>query len=200
MLAGVVVATEKGLEALVFYLAAYTLMNLAIFAVVVARERETDRGDDIEALAGIGRSRPLLAWPLTIGMLALAGIPGTSGFMGKLFLIEATVDGDYTWLGVVIVAGSMVSLVYYLRVIGAVWMRPEPTGGPARPMPAIAGASPEAPPGPSSPERSIRGGGRCVLIFGSALLCGAATIAFGIAPSPLINWASHAANSLATTI
>ena len=80
-------------------------MNLAIFAVIVARERETDRGDDIEALAGIGRSRPLLAWPLTIGMLALAGLPGTSGFMGKLFLIEATVDGDYTWLGVVIVVG-----------------------------------------------------------------------------------------------
>ncbi|HEY6771161.1 MAG TPA: NADH-quinone oxidoreductase subunit N, partial [Solirubrobacterales bacterium] len=52
MLAGIVVATEKGLEALVFYLAAYTLMNLAVFAVVVARERETDRGDDIEALAG----------------------------------------------------------------------------------------------------------------------------------------------------
>ena len=52
---------------------------------------------------GLGRSRPLLAWPLTICMLALAGLPGTSGFMGKLFLIEATVDGDYTWLGVVIV-------------------------------------------------------------------------------------------------
>ena len=120
MLAGVVVATETGLKALVFYLAAYMLMNLAIFAVIVARERETDRGDDIEALAGIGRSRPLLAWPITIGMLALAGLPGTSGFMGKLFLIEATVDGDYTWLGVVIVAGSMVSLVYYLRVIAAV--------------------------------------------------------------------------------
>ncbi|HET8592055.1 MAG TPA: NADH-quinone oxidoreductase subunit N, partial [Solirubrobacterales bacterium] len=127
MLAGIVVASETGLEALVFYLAAYTLMNLAIFVVIVARERETDRGDDIEALAGIGRTRPLLAWPLTIGMLALAGLPGTSGFMGKLFLIEATVDGDYTWLGVAIVIGTMVSLAYYLRVVAAVWMRPEPT-------------------------------------------------------------------------
>src|SRR3954469_7320465 len=145
MLAGIVVPTEKGLEALVFYLAAYTLMNLAVFAVIVARERQTDQGDDIEAVAGLGRSNPMLAWPLTIGMLALAGIPGTSGFMGKLFLIEATVDGDYTWLGVVIVVGSMVSLAYYLRVVAAVWMRPEP-GIPAHadPMPAIAGGSPEA--------------------------------------------------------
>src|SRR4029450_9636826 len=119
MLAGVVVATETGLEALVFYLAAYTLMNLAVFAVVVARERETDHGDGIDAIAGIGRSPPLLARPVTIGVLALAGLPGTSGFMGKLCLIEATVDGDYTWLGVAIVIGTMVSLAYYLRVVGA---------------------------------------------------------------------------------
>src|SRR5215212_587188 len=144
MLAGVVVATETGLEALVFYLAAYALMNLAVFAVIVARERQTEQGDDIEAVSGLGRTNPLLAWPLTIGMLALAGLPGTSGFMGKLFLIEATVDGDYTWLGVIIVIGSMVSLAYYLRVVAAVWMRSEPSAAPAQPMPAIAGGSPEA--------------------------------------------------------
>jgi NADH-quinone oxidoreductase subunit N len=210
MLAGVVVATEKGLEALVFYLAAYTLMNLAVFAVVLARERETDHGDDIEALAGIGRSRPLLAWPLTIGMLALAGLPGTSGFMGKLFLIEASVDGDYTWLGVAIVIGTMVSLAYYLRVIAAVWMWGEPSAAPppaeAGAMPVIAGGSPEAdtpaPGGASSASRpgAPRGASRCGLIVGSALVCGAATIAFGVAPSPLIDWASHAAGSLTTTI
>ena len=197
MVAGVVVATETGREALVFYLAAYTLMNLAVFAVVIARERETDRGDDIEALAGIGRSRPLLAWPLTIAMLALAGFPGTSGFMGKLFLIEASVDGDYTWLGVAIVIGTMVSLAYYLRVVAAVWMRPEPGAEPPTTepgaLPAIAGGSPEA-------DAIPRGASRCGLIVGSALLCGAATLAFGIAPSPLIDWASHAANSLATTV
>jgi NADH-quinone oxidoreductase subunit N len=197
MLAGVVVASEIGLEALVFYLAAYTLMNLAIFAVVIARERETDRGDDIQALAGIGRSRPLLAWPLTIGMLALSGFPGTSGFMGKVFLIEASVDGDYTWLGVAIVIGTMVSLAYYLRVVAAVWMWPEPGAAPPRAeadaLPAIAGGSPEA-------DAVPRGSSRCALIVGSALLCAAATIAFGVAPSPLIDWASHAAGSLAPTV
>ena len=125
MLAGVVVASETGLDALVFYLAAYALMNLAVFVAIVARERETEYGDDIRALEGIGRTRPLLAWPLTIGFLALAGLPGTSGFIGKLFLIEATVEADYTWLGVAIVIGTMVSLAYYLRVLAAVWMRPD---------------------------------------------------------------------------
>jgi NADH-quinone oxidoreductase subunit N len=193
MLAGIVVASETGLEALVFYLAAYTLMNLAVFMVVVVRERETDRGDDIEALAGIGRTRPLLAWPLTIGMLALAGLPGTSGFMGKLFLIEATVDADYTWLGVAIVIGTMVSLAYYLRVVAAVWMRPEPGAGRAEPMPAIAGGSPDADPPP-------KGSSRCALVVGSGLICAAATVAFGVAPSPLIDWASQAADSLTTTL
>jgi NADH-quinone oxidoreductase subunit N len=193
MLAGVVVATEKGLEALVFYLAAYTLMNLAVFAVVVARERESGRGDDIEAVAGLGRTRPLLAWPLTIAMLALAGVPGTSGFMGKVFLIEASVDGNYTWLGVAIVIGTMVSLAYYLRVVAAMWMRAGPNAAPAEAMPAIAGGSPEA-------DVIPRGSSRCGLVVGSALLCGAATIVFGVAPSPLIDWASHAAHSLAITV
>jgi NADH-quinone oxidoreductase subunit N len=164
--------------------------------VIVARERETELGDDIEALAGIGRSKPLLAWPISIGMLALAGFPGTSGFMGKLFLIESTVDGDYTWLGVVIVVGTMVSVVYYLRVIAAVWIRPEPgpeTRPPGEPMPAIAGGSPEA------DARSL-GASRCGLVVGAGLLCAAATVAFGIYPDPLIDWATHAAGSLSAVL
>jgi NADH-quinone oxidoreductase subunit N len=198
MLAGIVVATETGLEALVFYLAAYCLMNLAIFVVVVVRERETERRDDVSALDGIGRSRPALAWPLTIGILALAGLPGTSGFIGKLFLIEATVEADYTWLGVAIVIGTMVSLAYYLRVLAAVWMRPEPEPVQA-PLPAIAGASPEADttavaPGPA-PERPL-GAGRCVLVVGCGVICAAATVAFGVYPDPLVDWATEAASSL----
>ncbi|MFI5026070.1 MAG: NADH-quinone oxidoreductase subunit N [Solirubrobacterales bacterium] len=196
MLAGVVVATETGLKALVFYLAAYTLMNLAVFAVVVARERQTNRGDDIEAVAGLGRSNPSLAWPLTIGMLALAGLPGTSGFMGKLFLIEATVDGDYTWLGVIIVVGSMVSLVYYLRVVAAVWMQPDPAAAPIDAMPAIAGGSPEA--DAAAPDCAPGPGWWLVVVSG--LACATATVVFGIAPSPLIDWASHAAGSLTTVL
>src|SRR4029079_13656102 len=133
MLAGIVVANETGLEALVFYLAAYCLMNLAVFGVVIARERESGRGDDISPVEGIGTSRPLLAWPLTIGMLALAGLPATSGFMGKLFLIEAAGGEHYTCLGVLIVIGSMIPLAYYMRVIAAMWMRQTPEA-----MPVIA--------------------------------------------------------------
>jgi NADH-quinone oxidoreductase subunit N len=165
MLAGVVVATRLGVQATVLYLFAYTGMNFAAFAVIVANEHDRADGDDVAALAGLGARRPLLAWPMTVGMLALAGIPGTVGFIGKFQLIHALVAGGYTWLGIVLVIGSMISLGYYLRVVASMWMRPgasfpgarlRPAGGgvgavPAgagggggRPLPRIAGGSQEA--------------------------------------------------------
>jgi NADH-quinone oxidoreductase subunit N len=183
ILVGIVVASQTGVEALVFYLAAYTLMNLAAFAVVVVRERETAFGDDIRAVEGLGAERPALAWPLTISMLALSGLPGTAGFIGKLFLIEAAVEGDYTWLGVAIVVGTMISLAYYLRVVAAVWMRPAPA-------PAIAGGSPDA-----DVERPP--GTRCLLILVPTIIAAAATVVFGVYPDPLVDWASTAGESLA---
>jgi NADH-quinone oxidoreductase subunit N len=189
MLGGLVVASEAGVNALVFYLAAYTLMNMAAFAVIVARERETPYGDDIKSVEGLGRERPWLAWPLTISMLGLAGLPATSGFMGKLFLIEALVDGDYTWLGVAIAIGTMVSLVYYLRVVAAMWMQPAAIARPTEEMPAIAGASPETDP------IDLDAGRRWYLV-GPALFCAAATVFFGVIPQPLVTWAEHAGAAL----
>ena len=150
MLAGVVVSTRLGIQATIFYLAGYLLMNMAAFAVITARERESEAGDDISSLYGLGADRPALAWPMTIAMLSLAGFPATVGFFGKLYLIQAAVDNEYAWLGVVIVLGSAISLVYYLRVIAAVWMRPAsdaaPVSGGRVPgaRPAMAGGSPEA--------------------------------------------------------
>jgi NADH-quinone oxidoreductase subunit N len=201
MLAGVVVATALGTQATVFYLAVYLFMNMAAFAVIVARERETDLGDSIHSLAGLGRERPWLAWPMTISMLALAGIPATAGFIGKFYLIDAAVSGGYTWLGVVIVIGSMISLGYYLPVIAAMWMRPAPSSvqaGPPGTIPAIAGGSQELDPaaqpasagGPRkddldpAPARSAAGWPEVALV---AVLSGAATIFFGIVPQPLFD-------------
>ncbi|HEX3042462.1 MAG TPA: NADH-quinone oxidoreductase subunit N [Solirubrobacterales bacterium] len=188
MLGGVVVLSSSGISSLVFYLSAYAFMNLGAFAVIVARERETVFGDDIRAVRGLGAERPLLAWPLTISMLALAGLPATAGFIGKLYLIEALVEGDYTWLAVFIAIGTMISLAYYLRVVAAMWMRPEgetAVGG----TPAIAGASPEA--DPVDPDA-----GRRWYLVGPALLAAAATVFFGIVPQPLVEFAEHAGASL----
>jgi NADH-quinone oxidoreductase subunit N len=187
ILGGIVVASEAGVNALVFYLAGYAFMNLAAFAVVVARERETIFGDDIRAVRGLGQERPLLAWPLTISMLALAGLPATVGFIGKLYLIEALVEGGYTWLAVFIAVGTMISLAYYLRVVAAMWMR---VGGEEAPVgAAIAGAAPEA--DPIDPEA-----GRRLYLLAPALLAAAATVFFGILPQPLVELAEHAGASL----
>ena len=129
MLAGVVVATRLGVQATVFYLGVYLMMNLAAFAVIVIRERETGLGDDIASVQGLGVQRPLLAMAMTLAMLGLAGIPATAGFIGKFYLIDAAIAGDYAWLGVVIVIGSMISLAYYLKVIAAMWMAEAPVAG-----------------------------------------------------------------------
>jgi len=185
ILGGLVVASEAGVNALVFYLAGYALMNLAAFAVLIARERETPYGDDIRTVQGLGRERPLLAWPLTISMLGLAGLPATVGFIGKLYLIEALVEGDYTWLAVFIAVGTMISLAYYLRVVAAMWMGAES----AEAVPAIAGASPEA--DPIDPEA-----GRRIYLVAPALLAAAGVVFFGVIPQPLVEFAEHAGASL----
>jgi NADH-quinone oxidoreductase subunit N len=189
MLAGVVVGTRLGLQATVFYLAGYLVMNMAAFAVIVAREKVDERGDDIAAMEGLGRANPWLAWPMTIAMLALAGFPATVGFIGKFYLIEATVDGDYAWLGIAIVVGSMISLVYYLRVVAALWMGPVeieiPAGpGARRRVRPVAGWSPEA---DASAQWEVTA---------VAVLCAAATVVLGVVPGPLFDVARDVGSSL----
>ena len=226
MLAGVVVASKLGVQATVFYLAVYVAMNMASFAVIVARERETTLGDSIEAVAGLGRERPWLAWPMTISLLGLAGIPATAGFIGKFYLIDAAVSGGYTWLGVAIVVGSMISLGYYLPVIAAMWMREAPAGaGAAQPgssaspasgpipsvsgLPALAGGSPEldADTESRSVDSSVTAGASVQPLVPEtirpqpevifvAVLAGAVTLFFGIIPEPLFNLVTHAGGAL----
>ena len=191
LLAGVVVGTRLGMQATVFYLAVYLLMNVAAFAVVIARERASEHGDDIRSLEDLGRASPLLAWPMTIAMLSLAGFPATAGFIGKFYLIDAAVAGEYAWLGIVIVVGSMISLVYYLRVIAVMWMGQFkielPTFPPRRVKP-VAGWSPEAD-ARAQPE-----------VVAVAVLAAAATVVLGIVPSPLFDLARDVGSSLSALL
>ena len=78
MLAGVVVTTKLGIDATVFYLMIYVVMNLTAFAVITARERETPFGDDISSLYGLGADRPLLARPINLVLPSEAGQPSES--------------------------------------------------------------------------------------------------------------------------
>jgi NADH-quinone oxidoreductase subunit N len=187
LLAGVVVGSTLGLQATAFYLAVYLLMNVAAFAVVVARERVSEHGDDIASLENLGQAEPWLAWPMTIAMLSLAGFPATAGFIGKFYLIDASVSGDYTWLGIVIVVGSVISLAYYLRVVAVMWMgryEVEWPTVPRRRVKPVAGWSPEAQ-ARAQPEVAL-----------VAILFAAATIVFGIWPEPLFDAARDVGTSL----
>ena len=197
MLAGIVTATQAGVDALVFYLAAYVAMNVAAFAVVVIRERQNGFSDDISTLRGLGREKPLLAWPLTIAMLALAGLPPTAGFIGKLYLIEALVDDDWTWLAVMIAIGTMISLAYYLRVAATVWMSPadEPEAAAidtAALPPQIAGAQVDPFDDPHADRRWY--------LLAPAIIAAAAAVFFGVIPQPLVEFANHAGNALSIWI
>jgi NADH-quinone oxidoreductase subunit N len=199
LLAGVVVGTQLGAKATVFYLVVYAAMNIAAFAVVIARERASIWGDEISAFAGIGKSQPLLAWPLTIALLGLAGIPATAGFIGKFYLIDALVSGDYAWLAIVLVIGSMISLGYYLRVIAAMWMG-DPEAADERPAaaaPTVTGA-PGAPPimAGGSQEADELVDGVQPEVLGVAWLATAVILFFGIIPQPLFELAGKAGESL----
>jgi NADH-quinone oxidoreductase subunit N len=188
LLAGLVVGSKLGLQATVFYVAVYLLMNVAAFAVVIARERVSERGDDLSSFENLGQTQPWLAWPMTIAMLSLAGVPATAGFIGKFYLIDAAVAGDYAWLGVVIVIGAVVSYAYYLRVVAVMWMGGYevelPTIPPRRVKP-VSGWSPEA---------DLRAQPEVAFI---AILFAAATIVFGLWPDPLFDLARDVGTSIA---
>jgi NADH-quinone oxidoreductase subunit N len=181
----------------------YVVMNLAAFAVIVARERETPYGDDISSLYGLGVDRPWLAWPMTVAMLGLAGFPATAGFFGKIFLINAAVNNGYAWLGIVIVIGSAVSLAYYLRVIAAVWMRApsEATQSVMLARPAIAGGSAEADVAARAAGDEPGAGAVATRLFQPevlfvAVVCAVVTVVFGLYPEPLLNVARDAGDAI----
>jgi len=112
---------------LLFYLIAYSVMNLAAFGVVNVLSSERGReADDINRYAGLGRSRPVPAAVLAVCLLSLAGIPPFVGFMAKFYVFAAVVRAGLIPLAVIGVVNSLVSVYYYLRVIVVMYMN-EPT-------------------------------------------------------------------------
>ena len=121
MLVGVLAGGSAGISAVLFYLFAYLFMNFGAFAmltVLVTSEGEHDRLDDLHGLAD---SYPVLGVMMSIFMLSLAGFPPLVGFFGKLFLFTAGVFTGWTWLVIIAVLTSVMSVAYYLRVVYHVW-------------------------------------------------------------------------------
>jgi NADH-quinone oxidoreductase subunit N len=175
MLIAVVANTELGGRALLYYLIPYSAMSLGAFAVVAARERELGEAVTLDNLAGFGWERPLLGASMWVFMLGFAGFPLTGGFVGKFYAFSAAYDRGWTWLVIVGVAATAVSLYYYLGVVRALYMRSElelrvsPAGG-------------------SPPRESM--------LHLSVVACLAVTVGSFFAVQPLIAVAKDAANQL----
>lgn len=125
ILAGLAAGTAAGYGAALFYLFAYTLMNLGAFGVMGALEWDGEQGadQDLDSLAGVGYRKPFLGVAMGVFMFALTGFPPLAGFIGKFLVFSAAVEAGLVWLAVLGVLASVVSGYYYLRVLVVMWMR-----------------------------------------------------------------------------
>lgn len=121
ILVGVLGGGKAGVGAVLFYLFAYVFMNFGAFAVVSTLARPESDCDLLSDLEGFGYRRPILGLLLTLFMLSLAGFPPTVGFIAKFFVFTAGVQGGFTWLVVLALLTSVVSVYYYLRIVIHVW-------------------------------------------------------------------------------
>lgn len=122
LLIGVVAGNEAGGQALLFYLLAYAPMTLGAFAVVIAlKEGERDNEAYVDC-AGVGWKRPFLGMSMSVFMLSLAGFPPLAGFIGKFYLFRSAIIAGHTELAIIGALNSLLSVIYYLRVIVMMYM------------------------------------------------------------------------------
>jgi len=147
--------SELAVPALLFFLVAYAVANLAAFGVVIELRGRADRA----TYAGLATAQPLLALVLVLSFLSFVGIPPLAGFTAKLALFGAAIDAGYTWLAILAVANTVVSLAYYLRVIAPSYFEPL-----AAPVPILGSWARAA-----------------------TLLCGAGVVVLGILAGPVLD-------------
>jgi NADH-quinone oxidoreductase subunit N len=111
-----------------------------------------------------------MALVMTVFLLSLVGIPGTAGFIAKLYVFKAAVEGRLWVLAAIGLLNSVIAAYYYLTPVVAMWMQPEAEG----PGPARAGVS----------------------VSAALAICGLATLAFGLYPAPLLEIARELYNYL----
>ncbi len=134
--------SEIGTAAAMFYLAAYAMMNLGAFAVIIHISGKGEKHLRIEDLAGLGQRQPFTAAMMTVFLLSLIGVPLTAGFFGKFYIFRAALDAHLTWLAVLGLLNSAVAAYYYLRLLVVMYMHEpgEVTNALEAPGPALQAA------------------------------------------------------------
>jgi len=120
-LIGLAVGTEAGVRGVLIYLAIYLFMNLGAFACILTMRRGDRMVENIDDLAGMSKTHPLVAAAMTIFMFSMAGIPPLAGFFGKLYIFLPAIDAGFYGLATIGVLSSVVGAFYYIRIIKVVY-------------------------------------------------------------------------------
>ncbi len=118
---------RNGLAAILFYLLAYGVMTVGVFAVLGALEKRngdgsTSEADDIEDLRGLCKTHPVLGWTVILCALSMLGFPPLLGFVGKLGLFSAGVSAGQIPIVILLGINSAIAAVYYLRMVAVVYL------------------------------------------------------------------------------
>jgi NADH-quinone oxidoreductase subunit N len=170
LLVALVSANDIGKGAVLFYLLTYAVTNLGAFGILVVLESPDRPHDQVQDFSGLWYTRPALAALMTMFLLSLGGFPPFGGFVAKWYVFSAAIKADETWLAIIGVLTSVVSVFYYLPIVVMMYMTGSDSSRPALPsVPRVAGAA----------------------LVASAIL----VLYLGILPSRVLDWA---ADSIAT--
>jgi NADH-quinone oxidoreductase subunit N len=183
VLVGVQAASKDGVAGALFYLFAYMVMVLGAFAVVSLVGSKGEAHNDLESYRGLASRRPVLALSLVVFLLAQAGVPFTTGFLAKFYVVRAAVDQGQYALAVIAMLAAAIAAFFYLR-LGILMYSPS---GSAEPV-AESGGGSVAVAAPAETDRIT-----IPAAMGVALvLCVGFTLVMGIAPAPMIDVAKKA--------
>jgi NADH-quinone oxidoreductase subunit N len=117
ILLGILAGTQKGYTASMFYTLVYALMSAGAFGVVIILSRKGFEAENLADFKGLNQRNPWFAGMMLLLMFSMAGVPPTVGFFAKLFVLEAVVSVDLTWLALVGVFFSIIGAFYYIRIV-----------------------------------------------------------------------------------
>ncbi|MCU7492827.1 MAG: NADH-quinone oxidoreductase subunit N [Ignavibacteria bacterium] len=131
MAIGLAAGNNESVAGIMFYLIAYTFMNLGAFGIIAMIEGENDSRLELDDYIGLSQRHPVLAALMALFMFSLSGLPPFAGFFGKYYVFISAIKADMTWLAILGVLSSVISVYFYIRVIVYMYFRdPEPAALP----------------------------------------------------------------------
>ena len=123
MAIGLAAGNSYSVAGIIFYLTAYAFINIGAFTIISIVEGENDSRIDLNSFAGLNSKSPILAAALSLFMFALAGIPPLAGFFGKYYVFVSAIQSNLTWLAIIGVLSSVISVYFYIRVVVVMYFK-----------------------------------------------------------------------------